>query len=62
MLILNIFPELEKYNPITLASKNVALLSGTAASTDLTWNVWITCLLILGSLLLSAFLFHRKRL
>lgn len=62
MLILNIFPELEKYNPITLASKNVALLSGTAASADLTWNVLITCLLTLGSILLSAILFHRRRL
>ncbi|MBP1754109.1 MAG: rane protein [Firmicutes bacterium] len=62
MLILNIFPGLEKYNPITLASKNVALLLGTATSADLTWNVVITCLLTLGSLLLSAILFHRKRI
>ena len=62
MLLLGINPNLERYNPVTLASKNVILLTGTASVEELIPTIVITVVLILGSLLLSAALFHRKRL
>lgn len=62
MLLLNIFPDLEHYNPVTLASKNVSLLTGEVSAEELIPTIVITGMLILGSLLLSAVLFHRKRL
>lgn len=62
MLLMNIFPNLERYNPITLASKNVALLSGAAATEELLHAAIITCGLITVSILLSIILFNRKKL
>jgi ABC-2 type transport system permease protein len=62
MLILSIFPSLEKFNPITLASKNIALLSGEASVEELLITIAITCGLLVGSLLLSVVLFRKKRL
>jgi ABC-2 type transport system permease protein len=62
MLLLGIFPSMEKYNPITLASKNVALLSGEITVEDLMLTVVITIGVLIGSLLLSVVLFHRKKL
>jgi hypothetical protein len=53
---------MEKYNPITLASKNVALLSGEITVEDLMLTVVITIGVLIGSLLLSVALFHRKKL
>lgn len=62
MLLLNIFPDLESYNPVTLASKNVALLTGEVSVEKLIPAIVTTGVFILGSLLLSTLLFHRKRL
>jgi ABC-2 type transport system permease protein len=62
MLLINVFPKLAKYNPITLASKNVALLSGEATVDDLMLTVMITCGLTAASILLSIILFNRKKL
>ncbi len=62
MLLLNIFPDLESINPVTLASKNVALLTGDVSVEKLIPTIVTTGVFILGSLLLSTLLFHRKRL
>ncbi len=62
MLLINIFPNLTNYNPITLASKNVALLSGEAVVEDLMLTVLITCVLLVSSILLSIIIFNRKKL
>ncbi len=62
MLLINIFPGMDQYNPIALASKNVAILSGNVTVEELTGSLVITCSLLLGSLLLSITLFRRNRL
>lgn len=62
MLMLQLFPNTERYNPVTLASRNAALLSGEAAIGDMAGSVAVTVCLLTGSLLLSIVLFHRKKL
>jgi ABC-2 type transport system permease protein len=62
MLMLNIFPKAEKFNPITLASKNMALLSGEQQVSDLMITVWVTCVLMIGCLIISIVLFNKKKL
>ncbi len=62
MLIINAVPNMERYNPITLASRNMAILSGETSVDELMTCVLITCGLILGSILLSIALFRRKKL
>ncbi len=57
-----IFPNTEKYNPITLASKNIALLNGTQSVADLIITIVITCILILACITCSIILFRKKRL
>ena len=62
MLMLNIFPKAEKFNPITLASKNMALLLGEQQVSDLMVTVWVTCVLTIGCLVISIVLFNKKKL
>ncbi|MDF2512637.1 MAG: rane protein [Herbinix sp.] len=62
MLMVSIIPKAEKFNPITLASVNVALLEGTKSVSGLTLTVSITILLILGSLIASILIFEKKKL
>jgi ABC-2 type transport system permease protein len=62
MLLINIFPKAERFNPITLASKNVALLTGAQEFKDLMLTVGVTALLIVASLVASIVQFRKKRL
>lgn len=62
MLIINVFPSMEKYNPISLSSRNVAILSGEVNIADMLPSVIVTGCLLLGSTLLSVMLFQRKKL
>lgn len=62
MLMLNILPKAEKFNPITLASKNVALLNGTQEVKGLLITVFITFALTTFCLYLSILLFGKKKL
>lgn len=60
MLLLNIFPMVQKYNPITLASDNMDLILGNQTISGLMVTIWIT-LVLTGSSLLGAILIFRKR-
>ncbi len=62
LLLLNIFPTLEKLNPIYLTSHNVDLLSGSLQPADALWPVIITIGLIIGAIVASIALFRRKRI
>lgn len=62
MLMIEIFPGTEKFNPITLASVNVALLSGAKAAGDLMITVLITVLLTITCVVLSISIFQKKKL
>lgn len=62
MLMVNILPNAKKFNPITLASENTALVSGITEVDQLISTVMITLLLILGGVITSILLFHKKRL
>lgn len=62
MLMINIFPKAVRFNPITLASKNVALLTGAQEVSDLMLAVGVTVILIIVSMVVSIVLFKKKRL
>jgi ABC-2 type transport system permease protein len=62
LMVAGIFPNTAKYNPITLASKNVALLTGAQEASELVITVVITCLLTAICIGLSITFFRRKRL
>lgn len=62
MLMINIFPKAEKFNPVTLASKNTALINGSQEVSGLLLTVWITCALTAACLIISLLIFRKKRL
>jgi len=62
MLLINMIPKAERYNPITLVSKNMAILTGEQGVGGLLLAVWITCILIIGSIAVSIYIFGKKRL
>lgn len=62
LLILNIAPKLNKYNPITLASDNVVLLNNTVKTNDLFITIWITLALTACFLIASIAIFNKKKL
>jgi ABC-2 type transport system permease protein len=62
MMILDAFPKLHQFNPIALASVNVALLAKTVNVGDVTPIVFITLILIGLSLSGSMLIFRKKRL
>jgi ABC-2 type transport system permease protein len=62
MMILDAFPKLHQFNPIALASVNVALLAKTVNVSDVTPIVFITMILIGLSLSGSMLIFRKKRL
>lgn len=62
LLLVNIIPKAEKYNPVTLASKNVELLKGTQNVSGLMVTVWITLGLIVAGIAASILLFEKKRI
>lgn len=62
LLILNIFPKAEKFNPVTLASKNMALLNGAGKTHSIYLTIGITTALIIGCMIVSIQLFRKKRI
>lgn len=62
MLMIGIIPNTEKYNPITLASVNVALLSGTKEVRELIGTIVITSIFTVGCLIFSIVMFGKKKL
>lgn len=61
-LLLNIFPDLEKLNPIYLSSHNTEFLSGSLQPSDALWAVLVTIGLIIASIAASVSLFRKKKL
>jgi ABC-2 type transport system permease protein len=62
MFIIDLFPDSSKYNPITLASENMALLSGEQTVSGLTVTVMITGGLLIFSLVGAIVFFQKKSL
>jgi ABC-2 type transport system permease protein len=62
MLMLNISPKVEKFNPITLAAKNVKLLAGLQQVEGMLITIWITISLTVLCLLLSMIFFNKKKI
>jgi ABC-2 type transport system permease protein len=62
MLMINILPDAEKFNPITLASKNVALLNGAQDVEGMLVTVLVTGILTIASIAVSILLFAKKKL
>ncbi|HHV11426.1 MAG TPA: ABC transporter permease [Clostridiales bacterium] len=62
MLMLGMVPKAGRYNPVTLASVNTALLEGAKSVSDLTITVSITVVLILSCLIASILIFEKKKL
>lgn len=62
LLFLNLFPKFEKWNPITLASQNVALLSGSEKVSELIPLVWITFGTAAVILVLALAVFRKVRI
>lgn len=62
MLLLQVIPNVNKFNPIRLVSDNYAVVSGAMEVGDLTRPMIVTIIIIVASLLLSVICFHKKRL
>ena len=62
LIILNIPPKFKKFNPVYLASDNVGIMSGTVKSGDIMVTVWITAAATVFLLILSLYLFGKKKL
>lgn len=62
LMLLNIAPKLQKYNPITLASSNLALLTGDMAVSDFIMPIAICCLATIAFISLAIMLFNKKQI
>ena len=62
LLLLNIFPGLEKFNPIYLSSHNTEFLSGSLQPSDALWPALVTIGMIVGAILASISVFRKKKL
>lgn len=61
-LLLNILPKLEKFNPLSLATKNMDLLIGTIEPSDLLIAIGISLLLLVIFNLLAILIFNKKQI
>lgn len=60
--ILSIVPKINKYNPLSLSSNNIALINGELAISDFTYSLIISLILTITCLTLSIFIFNKKEL
>lgn len=60
LLLVSMFPQCEKFNPITLASINCSILEGSKSVGDTVIPMLITITSSVGSILLSLLLFRKK--
>lgn len=61
LFIINIVPKLQKYNPIGLASKNMAFLTGEMVIKDFTAPILISGILTVVCLVVSISIFNKKQ-
>ncbi len=62
LLMVNILPKAEKFNPVTLASKNTALLNGTVKGDSFYLTIGITVALTVLCLVISILIFRKKKI
>lgn len=62
LLLVNLFPTAEKWNPVSLASQNVNLITGKVAAPALLPAIWITLAAVLLSLAAAIAVFRKSRL
>lgn len=62
LLMINILPKAEKFNPVTLASKNTALLNGTVKGDSFYLTIGITVALTVLCLAISILIFRKKKI
>jgi hypothetical protein len=62
LLMINVIPKTEKFNPITLASKNLNLVNETTKVSDLYFPIIITSILTILVLYFAVLLFKKKKM
>ncbi len=62
LMLLNTVPSLQKYNPVTLASVNTALITGEAGGSEVMKAIWVTLVLMAAALFAAVRLFEKKRI
>lgn len=62
LLILNVVPKISKWNPVTLASQNAALLTGGAKVSEMVPILWITFAAVAAVLVLALAVFRKAKL
>ena len=60
LFILNIAPKIQPYNPLTLASKNMALLTGDTLPNDLWASIIVSIALVILSMVMAIVVFNQK--
>lgn len=62
MTVINIFPKARPYNPSTISSSNVALLTGGQSIMDFNLSIGIALIAIVVSIIGSVLLFNKKQI
>jgi ABC-2 type transport system permease protein len=62
LLILNSFPAVQKWNPVSLAANNTSLLSSQTDAHGMAITVWVSLGLIAAFLISAVSIFNKKRL
>lgn len=62
LMLLNIAPNLQKYNPYLLSSGNVSLLTSDMAVSDFMFSIVITCVVIFIALMSAIIRFDKKQI
>jgi ABC-2 type transport system permease protein len=62
LMLLNISSTIQKYNPITLASSNMALLTNNMFVSDFTMPIVVCIIAIIVSIVSAIMLFNKKQM
>jgi ABC-2 type transport system permease protein len=62
MMIVNVFPKLQKYNPITLSGDNMQLITAQKAASDFIPAVIVCAVLTVVSVIASIMVFNKKQI
>lgn len=61
-LVLSSFPAIQKWNPVSLASKNGGLITNAVTTVDMAASIWVTLVLTAAFVILAVLIFRKKRL
>lgn len=62
LMLLNVFPKLQKFNPFSLAANNAALLTSSVKVSELYYPIFISCVLIVACIIGSISIFNKKQI